>query len=45
MVIFTAYIVCGLQLVLGTSKRAMTERAEELGTRDEGIPLKHSRHP
>lgn len=44
IMIFTAYLVRGLQLVLGTSKRAMTERVEELGARDEGIPLKHSRH-
>lgn len=43
--IFTAYLVRGLQLVLGTSKRAMTERAEESGARDEDIPLRHSRHP
>jgi len=38
MMIFTAYLVRGLQLVLGMSKRAMTERVEELGARDEGIP-------
>lgn len=35
----TAYLVRGLQLVLGTSKRAMTERAEELGAEDDAIPL------
>ncbi|OCK92503.1 uncharacterized protein K441DRAFT_663179 [Cenococcum geophilum 1.58] len=38
MMIFTAYLVRGLQLVLGVSKRAMTERVEELGAHDEGIP-------
>ncbi|KAF2805746.1 uncharacterized protein BDZ99DRAFT_424137 [Mytilinidion resinicola] len=45
MAAFTAYLVRGLQYILGTSKRAMTERAEELGTRGEDIPLTHSRHP
>lgn len=41
MVIFaaTAYLVRGLQLVLGSSKRTLTERAEELGAEDDGIPL------
>jgi len=29
----------GLQLVLGTSKRAMTERAEELGPENDEIPM------
>ncbi|KAH0379490.1 hypothetical protein KCU92_g8158, partial [Aureobasidium melanogenum] len=41
---FTAYMVRGLQLVLGTSKRAMTERAEELGRQDDNIPLTQTRH-
>jgi len=45
MIIFTGYLVRGLQLVLGTSKRVMAERAEELGARGEDIPLRHSRHP
>lgn len=31
----TAYVTRGLMLLLGTSKRAMTERAEELGDGDE----------
>lgn len=44
MTAFTAYLVRGLQFVLGTSKRATTERAEELGTGEEDIPLAHSRH-
>jgi len=38
MMIFTAYLVRGLQPVLGMSKRLMTERVKELGARDEGIP-------
>lgn len=37
-------MVRGLQLVLGTSKRAMTERAEELGREDDNIPLAELRH-
>ncbi|KAI5246694.1 hypothetical protein E4T42_06310 [Aureobasidium subglaciale] len=41
---FTAYMVRGLQLLLGTSKRAMTERAEELGHQDDNIPLTQTRH-
>lgn len=36
---FTAYMVRGLQLALGTSKRAMTERAEEMGSEPDNIPL------
>lgn len=36
---FTAYMVRGLQLALGTSKRAMTERAEEMGAEPDNIPL------
>ena len=39
MLAATAYFVRGLQLLLGTSKRAMTERAEEMGTEDDDIPL------
>jgi putative effector of murein hydrolase len=39
----TAWLVRGLQLVLGSSKRAMTERAEELGNEDDGIPLAETR--
>lgn len=35
----TAYMVRGLQLVLGSSKRAIIERAEEMGAEDDGIPL------
>lgn len=37
-------MVRGLQLALGTSKRAMTERAEELGREDDNIPLTQMRH-
>jgi putative effector of murein hydrolase LrgA (UPF0299 family) len=36
---FTAYLTRGLQFVFGTSKRAMIDRAEELGARTDGIPL------
>ncbi|CZT53297.1 uncharacterized protein RSE6_14782 [Rhynchosporium secalis] len=35
----TAYFVRGLQLVLGSSKRAITSRAEEMGNESDGIPL------
>ncbi|KAF8861322.1 hypothetical protein BDZ45DRAFT_647583 [Acephala macrosclerotiorum] len=35
----TAYFVRGLQLILGSTKRAMTERAEELGNESDAIPL------
>ncbi len=42
MLTASAYLVRGLQLVFGTSKRAMTERAEELGNEDDDIPLTHS---
>jgi len=38
----TAWIVRGLQLLLGSSKRAMTERAEEMGNEDDNIPLADS---
>lgn len=36
---FTAYLVRGLQVLLGTSKRAVTERAEEMGNENDEIPL------
>ena len=39
MLATTAYFVRGLQILLGSSKRAMTERAEEMGTEDDDIPL------
>ena len=39
MLSVTAYLVRGLQLVLGSSKRAVTERAEEMGNEDDAIPL------
>ena len=35
----TAYLVRGLQLLLGTSKRTVTERAEEMGRENDEIPL------
>lgn len=35
----TAYSVRGLQLLLGSSKRAITERAEEMGRENDSIPL------
>ena len=38
----TAYFTRGLQVLLGTSKRALIQRAEEMGTEDDGIPLTHS---
>ncbi|KAI0129089.1 LrgB-like family-domain-containing protein [Xylariales sp. AK1849] len=37
--VLTAYMTRGLQIVLGSSKRAMTERAEELGTEVDEIPM------
>lgn len=45
MLAATAYFVRGLQLLLGTSKRAMTERAEEMGTEDDGIALTERSRP
>src|SRR4051794_35205769 len=39
MLAVTAYITRGLQLLLGSSKRATVERAEELGEEDDAIPL------
>jgi putative effector of murein hydrolase len=47
MVAVTAYMVRGLQLLLGSSKRAIAERAEEMGHEDDEIPLtetNQSRH-
>ncbi|KAL9137166.1 MAG: hypothetical protein Q9175_001623 [Cornicularia normoerica] len=35
----TAYFTRGLQLLLGSSKRAIIERAEEMGAEDDDIPL------
>ncbi|KAH7348725.1 LrgB-like family-domain-containing protein [Rhexocercosporidium sp. MPI-PUGE-AT-0058] len=35
----TAYLVRGLQILLGSSKRAITARAEEMGNESDGIPL------
>ncbi len=35
----TAYFTHGLQLLLGSSKRAIIERAEEMGAEDDDIPL------
>lgn len=39
MVAATAWLVRGLQLVMGSSKRAITERAEEMGNESDAIPL------
>lgn len=39
MMVGTAYMTRGIQLALGTSKRAMTERAEELGPQHDEIPM------
>ena len=39
MMAITAYFTRGLQVLLGISKRAMIERAEEMGTEADGIPL------
>lgn len=39
MMIGTAYMTRGLQLLVGSSKRAQTERAEELGPEDDEIPI------
>ena len=35
----TAYLTRGLQLLLGSSKRAIIERAEEMGAENDDIPL------
>lgn len=42
MLATTAYFTRGLQLLLGSSKRAIIERAEEMGSEDDGIPLSQS---
>ncbi|KAI1082447.1 LrgB-like family-domain-containing protein [Whalleya microplaca] len=39
MMVLAAYMTRGLQLISGTSKRAMTERAEELGPENDEIPM------
>ncbi|KAH7029214.1 LrgB-like family-domain-containing protein [Microdochium trichocladiopsis] len=39
MMIMTAYMTRGVNLMLGSSKRAMTERAEELGNEADEIPM------
>ncbi|KAI9873169.1 MAG: hypothetical protein M1830_000753 [Pleopsidium flavum] len=39
MLAATAYFFRGLQIILKTSKRGITERAEELGTENDQIPL------
>ena len=42
----TAYFTRGLQILLGSSKRAIIERAEEMGIEDDDIPLTElSRNP
>lgn len=42
MLATTAYFTRGLQLLLGSSKRAVAERAEEMGAEDDDIPLTQS---
>ncbi|RDL38166.1 uncharacterized protein BP5553_05599 [Venustampulla echinocandica] len=42
MVAVTAWLVRGLQLITGTPKRGITERAEEMGNEDDAIPLAES---
>ena len=39
MLATTAYFTRGLQLLLGSSKRAVIERAEEMGSEEDDIPL------
>lgn len=39
MLAATAYSVRGLQILLKTSKKGLTERAEELGRENDEIPL------
>ncbi|KAK1996832.1 hypothetical protein LX36DRAFT_722346 [Colletotrichum falcatum] len=39
MMALAAYLTRGLQLLLGSSKRAVAERAEEMGNETDGIPL------
>jgi len=46
MLATTAYFTRGLQILLGSSKRALIERAEEIGVEDDDIPLtQSSRNP
>lgn len=46
MLATTAYFTRGLQLLLGSSKRSTTGRAEEMGAEDDDIPLTQlSRNP
>jgi len=42
MLATTAYFTRGLQLLLGSPKRALIERAEEVGAEDDDIPLTRS---
>lgn len=44
MMLMTAYMTRGLHLMLGSSKRAMTERAEELGNEADEIPMTATPH-
>ncbi|KAI1636046.1 LrgB-like family-domain-containing protein [Biscogniauxia mediterranea] len=39
MMVFAAYLTRGLQLVLGSSKKGLTARAEELGSETDEIPM------
>ncbi|KAI1505127.1 LrgB-like family-domain-containing protein [Biscogniauxia marginata] len=39
MMAFTAYLTRGLQLLLGSSKKGLTARAEELGSENDEIPM------
>ncbi|KAK1767346.1 LrgB-like family-domain-containing protein [Phialemonium atrogriseum] len=39
MMVLTAYMTRWLQILTGSSKRALTERAEELGVEDDQIPV------
>jgi putative effector of murein hydrolase len=41
----TAYLVRGLQILFGTSKKATTERAEEMGAENDEIPLTQRERP
>lgn len=43
MLTTTAYLTRGLQILLGSSKRAVIERAEEMGAEDDDIPVTHTR--
>ncbi|KAL1302010.1 hypothetical protein AAFC00_002461 [Neodothiora populina] len=42
--VFTAYFVRGMILALGVSRRATTERAEEMGEEQDDIPLSEIKH-